>query len=144
MNTSYGSKYTSFAIVNTKSIGNNAEEFMVHIIEVSIDLTFICKTWLKDDDTDITNFLESSGFKFYGHNRIDRPGSGLSIPCRDTYKCTSEKKDTLIPFDYSIWKIEVDSTISFYVVGIYTTPYSPIHPVTSAIFLDGFPDFVGA
>ena len=49
---------------------------MVHIIEDSIDLTFICETWLKDDDTDITNFLESSDFKFYRHNRTDRPGGG--------------------------------------------------------------------
>ena len=65
VNTSDGSKYISFAIVNTKSIRNKAEEFTVHIIEDSIDLTFICETWFKDDDTDITNFLESSGFKFY-------------------------------------------------------------------------------
>ena len=107
---------------------------MVHIIEDSIDLIFICEIWLKGDDTDITNFLESSGFKFYGHNRI---------LCRDTYKCTSEKQDYLISFDYSIWKTEVDNSIFFYGVGIYRTPYSPMHPVTSAILLDEFPDFVG-
>ena len=58
---------------------------MVHIIEDLIDLTFMCRTWLKDDDMDITNFLESSGFKFFGHNRIDRSGGGLGILCRDTY-----------------------------------------------------------
>ena len=79
MNTSDDSKYISFVIVNAKSIRNKAGEFMVHIIEDSRDLTFICKTWLKDDETDITNFLESSGFKFYGHNRIERPGGGLGI-----------------------------------------------------------------
>ena len=45
MNTSDGSKYISFAIVNIKSIRNNAEEFMVYITEDSIDLTFICKSW---------------------------------------------------------------------------------------------------
>ena len=28
---------------------------MVHIIEDTIDLTFICEMWLKDDDMDITN-----------------------------------------------------------------------------------------
>ena len=39
--------------------------------------------------------------------------------------------------------MEVDNSISFYVVWIYRTPYSPMHPVTSAIFLDEFPDFVG-
>ena len=115
---------------------------MIHIIEDSIDLTFICKTWLTDDDTDIINFLESSGFKFYGNNRIDRPGGGLGILIRDTYKCTLEKQDSLISFNYSIWKIEVDNSISFYVAGIYRTPYSPMHPVTSAIFLDEFPDFL--
>ena len=76
---------------------------------------------------DITNNLESSGFKFYGHNRTDR----------------SEKQDSLISFHYSIWKIEVDKSISFCVVGIYGTPYSPLHPVTLVIFLDEFPDFVG-
>ena len=103
------SKYISFAMVNTKSIRNEAEEFMVHIIEDTIDLTFLCKTWLKDDGTDITNFLESSGFKFYGHNIIDRPGGGLGILCRDTCKCTPEKQDSLISFDYSLWKIEVDN-----------------------------------
>ena len=65
VNTCDGSKYISFAIVYTKSIRNKAEEFMLHIIEDSIDLTFICETWLKDDDTDITKFLESSGLKFY-------------------------------------------------------------------------------
>ena len=54
VNISDGSKYISFAIVNTKSIRSKAEEFMVHIIEDSIDLTFICETWLKDDDMDIT------------------------------------------------------------------------------------------
>ena len=32
VNVSDGSKYISFAIVNTKSIGNKAEEFIVHII----------------------------------------------------------------------------------------------------------------
>ena len=47
--------------------------------------------------TDITNFLESSGFKFYGHNRIDRPGGGLGILCRDTFKCTLEKQDSQYP-----------------------------------------------
>ena len=87
--------------------------------------------------------MESSGFKFYGHNRIDRPGDDLGILCRDTYKCTLEKQDSLISFDYSIWKIEVESCISFYVVGIYKATYSPMHLVTSAIFLDEFPDFVG-
>ena len=86
---------------------------MVHIIEDSTDLTFICETWLKDDDTDITNFLESSGFKFYGHNTFDRPGGGLGILYRDTNKCTPEKQDSLISFDYSIWKIEGDNSISF-------------------------------
>ena len=50
VNTSDGNKYISFAIVNTKLIRNKAKEFMVHIIENSIDLTFICETWLKDDD----------------------------------------------------------------------------------------------
>ena len=74
---------------------------------------------------------------------MDRPGGGFGILCRDTYKCTPEKQDSLISFDYSIWKIEVDNSISFYVVGIYRTPYSPMHPITSAIFLDEFPDFVG-
>ena len=77
VNSCDGSKYISFSIVNIKSIRNKAEEFMVHIIEDSIDLTVICETWLKDDDTDITNFLESSGFKFYGHSRMDRPGGIL-------------------------------------------------------------------
>ena len=43
-NTCDGSKYFSFAIVNTKSIRNKAKEFMVHIIEDSIDLKFICET----------------------------------------------------------------------------------------------------
>ena len=105
VNTCDGSKYISFTIVNTKSIRNKAEEFMVHIIENSIDLTFICETWLKEDDTDITNFLESSAFKFYGCNRIDRPGGGIGILCRDTYKCTLEKQESLISFDYSMWKI---------------------------------------
>ena len=116
---------------------------MVCIIEDSIDLTFICETWLKDDDTDITNFLESSGFKFYGHNRIGRPGGGLCILCKDTYKCTLEKQDSLISFEYSIWKIEHDDSISFHAVEIYRTPYCLMHPVTSAIFLDEFPYFVG-
>ena len=88
-------------------------------------------------------FLESGGFKFYGHNRIGRPGGGLGIQCRNTYKCTLEKQDSLISFDYSIWKIEVDNSISFYVVGIYRTPYCPVHPVTLAIFIDQFPEFIG-
>ena len=83
-------------MVNTKSIRNKAEEFMVHITEDSIHLTFICKTRLKDDDTDITNFLESIGFNFYGYNRIGRPGDGLGILCRDTYTCTLEKQDSLL------------------------------------------------
>ena len=61
---------------------------MIHIIEDSIDLTFICKTWLEDDGMDITNFLESNGFKFYGYNRIDKPEGGLGIQCRNTFKCT--------------------------------------------------------
>ena len=65
MNVSDGSKYISFAIVNTKSIRNRVEEFIVHIIEDSIDLTFISKTWFKDDNMDITNLLESSGFIFH-------------------------------------------------------------------------------
>ena len=82
-------------------------------------------------------------FKFYGYHRIDRHGGGLGILCRDTCRCTLEKQDSLIYFVYSIWKTEVDNSISFYVVGIYRTPYSPMHPVTSAIFLDEFPDFVG-
>ena len=30
---------------------------MVHITEDSLDLTFICETWLKDNDTDIINFF---------------------------------------------------------------------------------------
>ena len=47
VNTCDGSKYISFAIVNTKSIRNKAEEFMAHITGDSIDLTFICETWLK-------------------------------------------------------------------------------------------------
>ena len=64
VNTSDCSNYISFAIVYTKSIKNKGKEFMVHIIEDSIDLTFICETWLKDDDMDITNLLEPSGFKF--------------------------------------------------------------------------------
>ena len=64
MNISDGRKYISFAIVNTKLMRNKSEEFRVHIIMDSIDLTFICETWHKDGDTDITNFLESSGFKF--------------------------------------------------------------------------------
>ena len=88
VNVSDGSKYMSFAIVNTKSIRNKVEEFMVHIIEDSRDLIFICKTWLKDDDMDIISFLESYGFKFYEHNTIDRPGGGLGIICRNTYKRT--------------------------------------------------------
>ena len=54
MNISDGSKYISFAIVNTKSTRNKAEEFMVNIIDDSIDLPFICETWPKDDDMDIT------------------------------------------------------------------------------------------
>ena len=116
---------------------------MVHITEDSIDLTFICETWLKDVDTDITNFLESSGFKFYGHNRIGRPGGGLGILCRDTYKCTPEKQDSPVCFDYSIWKIEVDNSISFYVVRIYRTIYSPMYPVTSAIFKMNFLTLLG-
>ena len=41
MNTSDGSKCISFVIVNTKLIRNKAEEFIVHIIEDSIDITFI-------------------------------------------------------------------------------------------------------
>ena len=89
------------------------------------------------------NVLETSGFKFYGHNRIDRPGCDLGILCMDTYKCTQEKQDSLISFNYSIWKIEVDNSISFYVVGIYRTPYSPMHPVILAILLDEFPNFIG-
>ena len=136
-------KHISFAIVNTKSIRSKANEFMVHIIEDAIDLKVICETWLKDDDTDITNFLESIGFTFYGHNGIDRPEGGLGILCMDTYKCTLEKQDSLVSFDYSIWSIEVDNSKSFHVVGIYRTLHSTMHPVPSAIFLDGFPDFVG-
>ena len=119
VNVSDGSKYISFAIENAKSIRNKVEKFMVHIIEDSIDLIFKCKTLLKDDDTDITSILESSGFKFHGHNRIDRTGGGLGILCRDAYKCTLKKQDSLISFAYSIWKIECDNSISFYVVGIY-------------------------
>ena len=72
---------------------------MIHIIDDSIDLTFICETWPKDDDMDITSILESRGFKFYGHNIIDRPGGSLGILCRDTYKCTLEKQDSLISFN---------------------------------------------
>ena len=88
-------------------------------------------------------FLESSSFKFYEHNRIDRPGGGLGLLFRDTYKYTLEIQDSLISFVYSIWKIEVDNSISFYVVGIYRTSYSLMHPVTSTIYLDEFPDFIG-
>ena len=32
----------------------------------------------------------------------DRPAGGFAVLCRTTYKCTPEKQDSLISFDYSI------------------------------------------
>ena len=68
---------------NAQSL-NNKIEFLIQLLQdESIDICFVCETWLTSQNNHVTALLKESGFNISHVYRTDRKGGGVAI----LFKC---------------------------------------------------------
>ena len=118
---------------------------MEYLIDKQVDLAILTETWLCEEDETLVNASEcnKSGYRLDTVNRKNRRGGGIGLIYRETFKvckCKSKKTQT---FEYTIWSIKANDTMST-VLAVYhpPPPYSEKAPITNAMFLDEVTDFL--
>ena len=135
-------KHLKLCTVNTRSVRGKTAELLQHILEVDIDLCVITETWLCPDGDDIIRGeFSQEGYCFDDVPRPDRKGGGLAILYRNNLKVSRCPPRLFQSFECVEWKVCCQSLI-FVIFGIYRPPYSERNPVTLAMFMSEFAEFL--
>ena len=128
--------------LNSRSLRNKSAAFVDLVCDVKADIFMICETWLTANDSAVLSELRLPGYKSLCHcPRTNRMGGGTALLIRDgidVVKVLSAEKSS---FAVSEWLVNVGA-MCFRVVVMYRPPYSAEHPVSTAVFIGEFADYL--
>ena len=135
-------QYIKIGIANVRSARGKTEEILHLIIEKNLDLTFLSKTWIDNDD-DITKAkLKTKNLKYMGDKERSHKGGGLGIIYKTTFTIGMLTCGEIQSFEYCIFKIGIEVSKHLTVLLIYRPPYSANHPILVGTFLEELGDFI--
>ena len=107
------------------------------ILKTGIDVFAMTETWLRDNDTTASlEFFPSETCKLFQQNRSSgRNGGGTALLIKKSIDVRKIESRKITSFEYLEFKISTDS-LRVRIVTIYRPPYSTVHPVTPATFLE--------
>ena len=117
----------SLLSLNIRSIVKHFDDLKIFLqsIDIEFDFIILTETWLNDNNKDLYNL---SGYKGYHYIRNGRAG-GVSIYCREKYKCKTIKFDINIKSNLEFIFVEINSNIpkknnsdSLVIGGVYRPP----------------------
>ena len=131
------------AFVNTCSIRNKTDDFIIHNIDSGFDVCFVTETWLqKDNPTDNPTIaaLNTDSHTFISCPRANNNrGGGLGIFFKKSLKVQVMDHQILSTFELCIAQIQSKSNC-ITAVCIYRPPYSPKNRKTIPMFITEFAD----
>ena len=124
------SKYTHREGVQTLSTNARKSYGDIHVFAMT-------ETWLRDNDMAASlEFFPSETYKLFQKNRSSgHNGGGTALVIKKSIDVRKIESRKITSFEYSEFKISTDS-LKVRIVIIYRPPYSTVHPVTPATFLE--------
>ena len=119
--------------LNAPSIRNKSADFVCYASSSGADVFAITETWLTERGPAQRAEITLPGFKLLDHSRKGRTGGGTAFLFNDNV----DARD----IEFSEWFLQYDST-RLWVIIIYRTPYSAVHPVTTSLFLEEFSNYL--
>ena len=129
------------ACVNTRSVRNKQSDFVDHLLAEDIDLCVICESHLRSDDEVVLSNITPGNYSISNCPRENRSCGGLALVYKKFLDLIQTQKGEKSSFEFAKWHLKYKGQ-STMVVGVYKTPYSRNHPVTEAVFLNEFADFL--
>ena len=105
---------------NAQSL-NNKIEFLIQLLQdESIDICFVCETWLTSQNNHVTALLKESGFNISHVYRTDRKGGGVAILFKCNYQPKFQKSFQYSSFECIIQTLKINNnTINLTLITIY-------------------------
>ena len=129
-------------LANVRSAKNKTEVIIHNIVEEELDLSFICETWIDNDDSVTKAKLKTELLSIKGNKqRLGKEG-GVGLIYRKGYDVDALESSELASFEYCLYKIAISQKQQLMVLLIYRPPYSETHPVMVGALLDEIPDFI--
>ena len=121
-------------LANVRSARKNTEEIMNNIVEEELDLSFMCETWIDNEDSVTKVKLKTELLSFKGNKQKSGKGGGVGLIYRKGYDVDVLELGELASFEYCLYKITVSGKHQLMVLLIYRPPYSKEHLVMVGTF----------
>ena len=120
-------------LANVRSAKKKTEKIVHNIMEEELHLSFICETWIDNEDsvTKVKSKTELLGFK--GNKQRSGKG-GVGLIYRKGYNVDVFESSELASFEYCLYKITVSGKHQLMVLLMYRPPYSEKHLVKVELF----------
>ena len=129
-------------LANVRSAKKKTEEIIHNIMEEELDLSFICETWIDNEDSVTKAKLKTELLSFKGNKQRSGKGGGIGLIYRKGYDVDVLELGEMASFEYCLNKITVSGKHQLMVLLIYRPLYSEKHLVMVGTYLDEFSDFI--
>ena len=132
------STFLNFAVFNSRSVRNNIESIIDHVVENDIGLCTVTETWLNNADS--VSIAQVSVAGYFSKNfprQSQNRGGGTGILFRDFVNVSLVDGKENKSFEYSEWIVKVYDRSMRHII-VYRPPYSSSRPVSTSVFFDEF------
>ncbi len=130
-----------FCHFNAQSARNKTGTISDYICDRKVDICAITESWLKEGDTVKENELKPNGYTVKSIPRSDRGGGGIALIYKTVLKPKLKSAFEKDSFECTEWTVTLDNS-RINIIVVYRTPYSLAHPVTEAVFLEEFSEYL--
>ena len=121
-------------LANVRSGKRKREEIIHNMVEEELDLSFICETWIDNDDSVTKAKLKTDLLSFKGNKQRLGKGGGVGLIYRKGYDVDVLELGELVSFEYCLYKITTSGKHQLMALLIYRPPYSEEHLVMVGTF----------
>ena len=108
------------------------------LLDDSIDICFLCETWLKSQNNSVTALLKESGYNIHHFNRTDMRGGGVALVTKFECKSKLMKSFHYCSFECALQTIKTtNNNVNLTLITVYRHFMVPY-----AMFLEQFYEFM--
>ena len=113
------------ALINCRSVVNKTQEIQLELVNNSLDLCILTKTWIKECDTITPTRLCPNGYKSLSISRQDRVGGGIAIVYKSDLNISITSSQPFKTMELSCFSISTGNRL-INLITIYRPPDSNV------------------
>ena len=98
-------------LINCRSVVNKTQEIQLELVNKSLDLCILTKTWIKECDTITPTRLCPNGYKSLSISRQDRVGGGIAIVYRNDLNISIARSQPFKTMELSCFSISTGNRL---------------------------------